>query len=199
MKVALEILGLGPCYHMEELFAHPEHAPLWLAAAAGQLMGWDELFSGYQSTMDEPGSVFYEQLMEAYPDARVILNVRDSESWYESRRSTIYHLTAAESGSAFAMSQDPLARVANTLVWEGLFEGAFRDKQRAIAIFERHNREVKERVQSDRLLVHDVKDGWEPLCRFLEVDVPANISFPRLNTSEDWRMTFGATDAEVYK
>jgi len=193
-KVALEILGFGPCYHMVEAFGHPEHIPLWLGAAAGQPVDWHDLFADYQSTMDEPGSLFYAQLMEAYPDAPVILNVRDPESWYQSAKNTLHTLTAPKSELALVLAQEPGIRMGNTLVWEGLFEGAFLDKQRAITIFQRHNQEVKDRVPSDRLLVYDVKEGWEPLCRFLGVEAPVDTPFPRLNTSEDWRMTFGSND-----
>jgi hypothetical protein len=69
----------------------------------------------------------------------------------------------------------------NTLIWQGTFGGAFEDKQRAISTFERHIQEVKDRVPGERLLVYDVKEGWEPLCRFLHVAVPADKPFPHLN------------------
>ena len=69
LKVALEELGFGPCYHMIELFEHPEHVPLWEAAARGELVEWGEILDGYRSTVDWPGCTFYKELMEAYLDA----------------------------------------------------------------------------------------------------------------------------------
>ena len=52
LKAALEELGYGPCYHMTEVFEHPdEHAPLWEAAARGEPIDWEELFAGYQATV----------------------------------------------------------------------------------------------------------------------------------------------------
>ncbi len=84
LKAALEELGLGKCYHMTEVLAHPESVPVWDAAARGQPVDWDELFDGYRATVDWPGCSFYRELLDRYPDAKVILSVRDPERWYES-------------------------------------------------------------------------------------------------------------------
>ncbi len=72
----------------------------------------------------------------------------------------------------------------NTIVWDGTFHGNFADRQYAIDIFNRHNEEVKRFVPPERLLVYDVKEGWEPLCRFLGVDVPDE-PFPRVNSGDN--------------
>src|SRR5919199_3150253 len=90
LKVALEELGFGPCYHMTEVFANPKHVKFWEAAARGEPVDWEELFRGYRSSVDWPGAAFYEELMERYPDAKVILTVRDPDRWYESALNTIY-------------------------------------------------------------------------------------------------------------
>ena len=90
LKVALEDLGFGPCYHMTEVFQHPEHAKEWLAAAKDQPQDWNKLFAGYQATVDWPGCSFYAELMEVYPDAKVILTVRDPEKWHDSVVNSIY-------------------------------------------------------------------------------------------------------------
>jgi hypothetical protein len=90
LKVALEQLGFGPCYHMIEIFEHPDHVPLWEAAARGETVDWEEMFTGYRATVDWPGCSFYKELMEAYSYTKVLLNVRASDKWYESARNTIY-------------------------------------------------------------------------------------------------------------
>ncbi len=192
VKVALDDLGFGPCHHMTELFHQPERAARWEAAAAGQPVGWHELLAGYHATVDWPACTFYAQLMEAYPEALVLLTVRDPERWYQSCRDTIYRSSASRADSAHAGGTDPVAHMIDTIIWQGTFGGAFEEKQRAISIFERHNQEVRERVPSDRLLVYDVKQGWEPLCRFLGVDVPAGTPFPHLNDT----MTFQQMEQE---
>src|SRR5689334_16944208 len=69
LKVALEELGFGPCYHMSEAFQHPEHSEIWEAAAQGQQVDWEKIFANYQATVDWPGCIFYEQFMGKYPHA----------------------------------------------------------------------------------------------------------------------------------
>lgn len=181
MKAALEELGFGPCYHMVEVFDKPQHVALWQAAAEGQPIDWNALFAGYNATVDWPGCRFYASLMQAYPEAPVVLNVRDPERWYKSVSDTIYQAGKLVQGSAPPPPQmQAFGHMIDTLIWGGTFGGQFEDKQHAIAVFNRHIAEVKERVSADRLLVFDVQEGWEPLCRFLGVPVPDK-PFPRLN------------------
>lgn len=186
IKEALEQIGLGPCYHMHELFEHPDHADFWLGAAGGEPVDWKGFFARYQATVDHPGAPFYKDLMEVYPEALVLLSVRDPESWYTSCMNTIYPASAREAGSEWATSDEPVAEVINAIVWDGFFEGRFTDKTRAIQLFEEHNETVQREVPPDKLLVYRVQEGWEPLCNFLGVPIP-DTPFPRLNTTEEWR------------
>src|SRR5215212_10119269 len=82
LKVALEELGFGPCYHMSELFEHPEHVWLWEAARRGEPVDWEEIFYGYKATSYWPSGAFYAELMERYPDALFFNAVAAPESWY---------------------------------------------------------------------------------------------------------------------
>src|SRR3712207_228473 len=99
LKVALEELGFGPCYHMIELFGHPEHVELWETASQGKPVDWEKLFSGYRATTDWPACSFYGELMQRYPNAKVILTVRDPDRWYESTYNTIYGMRRMISSS----------------------------------------------------------------------------------------------------
>ena len=197
LKVALETLGFGPCYHMVEVFEHPEHAPLWEAAWLGKPVDWDDFLGGYEAAVDWPACAFYEELMERCPDAKVILTVRDPERWYESVRKTIYALSMTVSGSRLLrivfglrslLRYGTFARgnMAKTIIWDGTFDGKFVDKRHAIEVFERHNEEVRRRVPEDRLLTYEVSEGWGPLCEFLGVEVPHE-PFPRLNDAAEMR------------
>jgi hypothetical protein len=193
LKAALELLGFGPCYHMVELFGKPAHLALWEAAARGDPIDWNEIFAGYQATVDWPGCAFYTDLLKVYPDARVLLTVRDPEKWYESVSSTIYQMRRSITTGApisvlffqmvrtFVPKLRRLVRVINAVIWEGTFGGRFEDKDYAIAVFKQHIEEVKQRVPPEKLLVYDVTEGWEPLCTFLEVEIPVNTPFPHLN------------------
>src|SRR5215203_5299182 len=199
MKAALEELGFGPCYHMKELFRHPEHMGQWRAAMRGDPVDWERVLGDYRATVDWPGCTFYEELMERNPDAKVLLSVRDPERWYESTRSTIYELGRISTGSSlsrlsfafffllafgtFNTGQGPMTE---EIIWEGTFGGKFEDKRHAIEVFNRHNEEVRRRVPQEKLLVYEVKEGWGTLCEFLGVEEPDE-PFPRLNDAAEMR------------
>ena len=193
LKAALEKLGFDPCYHMTEVFAHPDHADFWVAAWRGEPVDWDGVLGDYEATVDWPACTFYEELMRRHPDAKVLLSVRNPERWYDSTRSTIYELTRLIEGSTisrvifgvvslltFGGFTGRRSSLANDLIWQGTFDGRFEDQAYAIKVFEHHNEEVKRRVPRERLLVYQVEEGWGPLCEFLDVPVPDE-PFPRLN------------------
>lgn len=190
VKAALEALGFGPCYHMTEVFRHPEHIAIWRAAQAGEAVDWEQVFTGYAATVDWPACAFYEQLLQVYPEAKVLLTVRDPERWYDSVRETIYVTSTARRGQEGGPGPQFGAMI-NAIIWQGAFHGAFEDRQAAIAAFERHNQAVQERVPQGRLLVYDVKEGWEPLCRFLDVPIPVGQPFPHLNDRSAFQQMVG--------
>ncbi|HEX6289915.1 MAG TPA: sulfotransferase [Herpetosiphonaceae bacterium] len=192
LQAALEQLGFGKCYHMREVFAHPEHARIWLAASQGKSVDWDALLAGYQATVDWPGCTFYREMMAHYPDAKVLLSVRDADRWHQSALNTIYGFRRNAPPKWLWWLKSPSwrlhRRMGDSIIWDGTFGGRFEDKHHAISIFKRHNAEVQRAVPAERLLVYDVKQGWEPLCRFLGVPVP-DTPFPHLNdTAEFQRM-----------
>jgi hypothetical protein len=177
LKLALEQLGFGPCYHMAELMMHPEAAPLWIDAADGK-PDWEAIFRGYASSVDYPGATFWRPLAAFYPEAKVLLSVRDPENWFESTQATIFSAESQE-----RLSAGPLATfMKKTTV--GAFGDRIHDKDFMIAEFNRHNAEVQRSVPADRLLVYEVGQGWEPLCGFLNVPVPST-PFPRRNSREE--------------
>jgi Sulfotransferase domain len=183
-QAALEALGF-PCYKMSTVRAQPERAGLWEAAADGQPVDWEELFSGYQATVDLPGAAFWRELVDAYPDAKVLLSVRDPDHWYNSVRMTqeLQRSAAGSDSSAFVKLLPPeLNRMAAKVIKRlGCFpEG----REQAIETFERHNQEVQRYVPAERLLVYEVTQGWEPLCAFLGVPIPVDVPFPHLNDTE---------------
>lgn len=180
LKVALEALGFAPCYHMSEVFQNMETMlPLWEAVAAGTLTDWTSIFGNYQATVDWPSCNFYAELIHTYPDAKVLLTVRDPQQWYESARSTLYD----GANQLFAMNEQmrrPGAMITK-LVWQDTFDGRFEDKAYAIEVFKQHIEAVKGTVPAEKLLVYNVVEGWKPLCAFLGVPVPDQ-PFPHLNT-----------------
>ncbi|MBA3793715.1 MAG: sulfotransferase family protein [Rubrobacter sp.] len=197
LKAALEALGFGSAYYMTEVFTHPEHVEFWEAARRGERVDWEAFFSGYGVAVDWPACAFYGELMEAFPEAAVILTVRDPERWYESTLSTIYGIRKVSAGPApvrlafalaslFAPGVTGIARLADGIVWNDTFDGRFEDRRHAIETFERHNEQVRRRVPPERLLVYDVREGWSPLCEFFGVEVPDR-PFPHLNDTREMR------------
>jgi hypothetical protein len=190
-KVALEMLGFGPCYHMVNVLTDLPLADQWSQAMDTEA-DWDEIFGEHESTVDWPGSFFYRQLADAYPEAKVVLSVRDPEGWEKSMLDTIWDLWHGSSPMAHISKAreivDPDWRFYAQLMqrmWaaQGVFSGGeLRPGQLAEAIARYHD-QVQRNIPEERLLVWSVTEGWEPLCRFLEVDVP-DAQFPRLNDSK---------------
>lgn len=196
MKAALEHLGYGPTYHMLEIIAQPQRAAAWTRAAQGETLDWRQIFDGYRSTVDWPGAAYWRELTEAFPEAKVLLTVRDPERWYDSTYNTLYQFALAAPGFDFA--DKPMAGfkpAIDRMLWKGIFGGRFEDKDHAIRVFEAHNAAVQQAVPADRLLVHRTGDGWEPLCDFLGVDVPAE-DFPHVNDTGSIRDLVARTSAE---
>ena len=176
MKLALEQLGFGPCHHMKEVLANPEQLQIWRAIARGDPPDWEAAFAGYGSAVDWPSAFFWRELSEVYPEAKIILTVRTSESWHKSMSNTIFKVLEA--------STDPES-IGLKLIAERVFGGRFLDRDHAIAVYEKNNADVQAALEDDRLLVYHLGDGWEPLCRFLDRPVPDS-PFPRSNSTAEF-------------
>ncbi|MFN3231016.1 MAG: sulfotransferase family protein [Alphaproteobacteria bacterium] len=191
LKGALEQIGFGPCYHMLEVVGNEGAADHWYRAACGDAVDWDVVFQGYEATVDWPACNFYRELADQYPDAKVLLSVRDPERWYQSCQDTVFATMKADYSQAPPPMQAQM-RMVRKLIVENTFGGDLDDKANVLTVFDRHVEEVKDTIPADRLLVYEVREGWAPLCQFLGVDVPDG-RFPRVNTT----MEFQARIAEA--
>ncbi|MFP5320932.1 MAG: sulfotransferase family protein [Acidimicrobiia bacterium] len=198
-KRALERLGFGPCHHMEEAITHPRQFAALAAHVRGEPVDWHRLFGGYRSQVDFPGACVWRELLAAFPDAKVLHTVRDPDRWYDSTRETIYgaRTMVAPWVRRLVPLIDRYFAVNEALIWDGVFEGRFEDRDRAIEIFHERTAEVVEAVPADRLLVFDVADGWGPLCEFLGVPVPDE-QFPHVNDRSSMRRKLGAVRAATH-
>lgn len=192
-KVALEMLGFEPCYHWVNVLADLDQVDVWNRALDGERV-WDEVFADVQATVDWPGGYFWRELMDHYPDAKVLLSVRDPLKWEPSFRETIWNMGHGENiinllSSARALVDPQWSRyvkLVDRMFWSGrgTFAASGHERpEQLIAEFERHNAEVKATVPPERLLVWNVTEGWEPLCEFLEVPVPGE-PMPHANDRE---------------
>ena len=192
LKNALEQLGFDKCYHMMEVRNRPTHVPMWAAAHRGEETDWDSLFEGYQATVDWPSCNLWQEQLAHFPNAKVILSLRDPVSWYESIMNTIY-----PSSTGLLTSEDEnLARFGQwtvEIIWDRIFDGKMADQNHVIDAFNRHNEHVIKTVPAAQLLVFEAKDGWAPLCDFLNVPIPAT-DYPRVNSTADFQKSRNPSD-----
>lgn len=181
LKIALETLGFGPCHHMDEVIANgPVQVPLWEAALAGTA-DFEATYAGYNAAVDWPTAAFWKDLADVYPDAKIILSTRSAESWYNSFSETI--LAAVSDTENWPPQARPWFEMATKVINRSL--GKDWSRTAIISAFDQHEAEVKSNLPSDRLLVHSARDGWEPLCTFLDCDVPDG-PYPRTNSKDEF-------------
>jgi Sulfotransferase domain len=182
LKLALERLLGAPCYHMAEVFKRPQDIPIWHAAAKGEPVDWRALFADYVAAVDWPPAGFWPQLAEVFPDAIILLSVRDADAWWKSASNTIF--AAYQAG--LRSNANPGWSEMITAMFTNTFTPGFLDAETAKAAFDRHNADVRKRAPANRLVEWRVTEGWGPLCAALGVPVPDE-PFPVSNTSEEFR------------
>ena len=177
LNLALEMLGFGPCHHMEDVMAHPEQKELFRAAGRGEPVDWDALYAGYKSAVAWPTAYFWRELGAHFPQAKLILTVRNSEEWYKSAKATIFNtMDDTADPESFGVA----------VIRKKIFDDRLDDETHVIEVLEAHNAAVMKAFPPSRLLVYQVADGWPKLCAFLGVPVPAE-PYPHSNTTEEFR------------
>ena len=200
LKAALQELGAGPCFHMIDLIQGENRERdllCWVKIANGEPVDWHDVFQGWESTVDWPACSRWEQLVDEFPEAPVLLNVRDFDGWYKSCENTLLAVKeAARAGELGGDSnrQPPspeLWGVIETLIWRGDFQGKFKDKDWMREMYFDRIETIKSRVPEERLVVWNLgKDGWQPLADALGVEAPDK-PFPRLHDTNEFRTEFG--------
>ena len=185
LKLALERLLGGPCYHMLEVFPRPDHLKAWHDAVKGAPPDWNELFDGFVAAVDWPEAAYWKQVSDAFPDAVILLSTRPAAEWWRS-----FDKTIAEN---FRRQPPPGAEQFLAMVTDLLYERFTPDaldEAGAIRAYEAHNEHVRATAAPERLVEWQPGDGWEPLCAALGTDVPDE-PFPHTNTTEEFRSRFG--------
>jgi predicted naringenin-chalcone synthase len=204
LKIALEELGAGPCFHSLDATAALGLNPGTLAKGGTSLaidrspwaeltgshgaIDWHETLAGWDSAVGWLSARYYREMLYAWPDALVLLTVRDPQQWYASCLNSLYATSSTGSPTSGRTPQQELEAIDRS-IWEDIFEGRFAERDRALELYARHNQQVIEAVPSERLLVYDVAQGWAPLCAFLEVSAPT-VPFPHVNTAQSFRARF---------
>ena len=195
LKHALEILGFVKCHHMIEVLQNPSNLPYWNEMHEKRSTDYEAVFNGYTAAVDFPGAIYYKELMVQYPDAKVVLGVRDAEKWYQSCLDTIYQVPKGAERAGMEEAAKTDLQVKNVLgvfdyatnaIWNGIFKGRFEDKEFAIQTFNEWTEEVIRSVPAEKLLVFEAKEGWEPLCNFLGKPIP-DVPYPRVNDTAEFQ------------
>jgi hypothetical protein len=199
LKAALERLGADPCFHMIDLIIgenKERDLPYWVKIADGEPVDWHEVFEPWQATVDWPAASRWREIVDAFPDVPVLLNVRDFDGFYKSCENTI--LAVKEAAQAGELSQDAnreqpapeLWGAIEKLIWQGDFQGRFKDKEWVRGMYYDRIETIKREVSSDRLVYWELGDGWEPLADALGVAAPDE-PFPHLHDTNEFRTEFG--------
>jgi len=201
LKRALELLGLGPCYHMDDVMASPRRIREWRAIGRGAAPDWDRVFAGYRSVVDWPAAAFWRELTSTYPEAKLVLTTRDPLTWYDSVRRTVFQQVIDPPGGArtavyrllttVSPNMRAFVQMMDACVYQRLFDGRMADRQHALAVFQRYAEEVQDAFPPQRLLTFPLGDGWENLCEFLGRPVPGS-PFPHENSAEQWNRAIGS-------
>ncbi|MGB1883823.1 MAG: sulfotransferase family protein [Gammaproteobacteria bacterium] len=174
LKLALEHLLEGPCYHMHEVFPHKEDIPVWHAAARGEMPDWNQFLKPWRAVVDWPASAFWEEISSANTDALILLSHRDADAWWASASNTIFPASMSAPDSGWRRMIFDL--------FGNRFTADIENERAAIDAYHAHNRAVRDRAPQDRLLEWQPGDGWEPICDALELPIPDE-PFPHVNST----------------
>ncbi|KIX03408.1 uncharacterized protein Z518_06960 [Rhinocladiella mackenziei CBS 650.93] len=183
---------------------NPRDCEMWTEALRGRFEGgkrfersdWDQLFGHCMAISDAPSYAFADDLIKAYPEAKVILTVRDSpEAWRKSMMSTV--IPTALAHEEIGVVGRILMAFAPKTYYQPMFGMVIKYTRlldvpsRGVRMYEEHNNWIRSLVPKENLLEFNVKQGWEPLCRFLGKEVPPK-PFPHVNGSRDYLETLGS-------
>ena len=185
LKIALETLLGGPCYHMFELVQREQDSAAWAAAERGEEVDWSSVLAGYVASVDWPAAAFWRELLAANPDAFVLLSRRDSaERWWASMEKTI--VVALNRPAPLDEPATAERRAVTRRILASRLTRDWQDREAAMAGYERHNQAVRDTVAPARLIEWQPGDGWEPICSALGLPAP-DMPFPHENTTSDFR------------
>lgn len=196
MQAALQILGYNDTAHGFDMISHPEIGAPWMEAVNAKFLSqgkpygraeFDALLGNCAAVTDGPCAFFWEELMLAYPDAKIILVERDIEDWYRSFEATFITELFSKVSDAVVNYIEPLignliGSLIRKLVYE-YFHAKTPDevRQNARDVYREHYKRIREAAPEERLLEYRLGQGWGPLCDFLGKEVPEGLSFPRIN------------------
>jgi len=192
-KTALEQLGFGPCHHMIEVMENADQLPHWKNLVAGGKVDWSEVFSKFVSQVDFPGAAVWPNLVAAFPEAKVIHTERPEDDWWASYSKTIAKFMATRKTLPLPPPVHEIFETMEEILIGDVFGGL--DRESSVAAYRANNAKVRATIPAENLLIFTPSDGWEPLCRFLDVPVPT-MEFPRSNARDEFWAIFGGEPSD---
>ncbi|KAJ7854674.1 P-loop containing nucleoside triphosphate hydrolase protein [Mycena olivaceomarginata] len=191
MRVALETLGYCDTHHMQAVLYNPPEVDMWREAIDAKFFGkgkpygrpeWDQLLGHCQAITDVPAILFADELITAYPEAKVVLTNRDPAKWWKSYTESLQ-----------TMYRSKRVRVA------GWFDPwHFGKEEKSKTRFVQHYESVRKMVPKQRLLEYEVGEGWDRLCAFLGKDVP-DTQFPHVNDTKTITQNINMWAAVIFR
>ena len=186
LKNALEILGFTPCYHITETVMHNRefnhnHVFKWVDAfnrETSEPIPWDELLQHYQAACDYPTSPYFEELFKQYPAAKYVLTLRPEAEWLKSYKVLRHNHRHVRRFAPIFQRAKKLMEMIEHL--DSKLYGADQSDENLLRVFKEYNQKAENLIPAEQLLVLQPGDGWEPLCEFLQVEVP-DLPYPRSN------------------
>jgi hypothetical protein len=198
MVEAFEKLGIRS-YHFTEITPNQRgtrHMNCWLDAMQAKVYGkgkpytseeFDKILKNYGGVTDAPCANFPEELMKAYPNAKVVLTTRDPKSWLRSMEVSYYTILGWRIWPLLRWLDPNGMGALYGLLKIILDDWTNKDWQNRDALLsgaQRHNDHIRAIVPKEKLLEFRVQQGWDPLCKFLGKEVPAE-QFPHANGGKD--------------
>ncbi|RYP44053.1 hypothetical protein DL768_009447 [Monosporascus sp. mg162] len=152
---------------------------------------FDKLLGHCEAVCDMPANIFGEELIEAYPDAKVVLVERHIESWYKSFNESVIEASFSPLMaflSTFRSARFKRPYLLTTSWFKYTFRAQSKEELRANAreVYRKHYETIRQATPANRLLEYDLKQGWEPLCNFLGKPIP-DVPFPYVNDRDAFR------------
>ncbi|TVY84163.1 hypothetical protein LSUE1_G004051 [Lachnellula suecica] len=197
MMTALNQLGYK-CYHMVETGAteniKQRHCNCWREALNYKVHGigkaygpddFDKILQNYSAVTDMPCVNFSDELVAAFPNAKVILTQREARSWVNSIETSVYAiLTWRIWRLVTCLEPDGLGALRDCLelsLADWTSPQPYDDRKALAAYMPIHVAHIRSLVPTEKLLEFHPRDGWEPLCKFLGKDLPVDQPFPYVN------------------
>ncbi len=193
MQTAFNTLGI-PCFHSFSLYSHMKDCKMWISAFDAKFHGkgkkfiraeWDQLLADYGAVTDVPALAFWQDLILAYPEAKVVIMERDIEKWYASFDDAVIKIVWSKRVKWIADLDPwfvgPLRDV--HLRWTKDWMGVSSEEDMRMKAKEKYKEQyelLRRNVSKERLLKYQFGSGWGPLCDFLGKDIP-DVEFPRVN------------------